>query len=412
MKAILIIGDGMADRPIKELNNKTPLETAKKPTLNKIAKTGICGLIDPIAPGIVPGSDVATLSLLGYDATKVYAGRGALEALGFGIEVSSDDVAFRCNFGTVDKNLVVLDRRAGRIDTASATKLAQALQKTAKDFPMAKILFKNTVQHRGILRLRGKGLSSMVSSTDPAKIGQKTLQATPINKTPEATKTAKIVNKLTQLFHETLKNHPINKEREKKGLPPANIVLCRGAGTLPLIEPLTQRYGIRAAVVAAMPLVKGVCKIAGMDLLPVKGASGTYETNFVEKAKATVKALESYDFILTHVKATDVASHDEKFALKIKMIEKLDAMVNHIMKNIDNEETLIAVTADHTTSCKTGNHEADPVPVILTGPGVRTDDVKEFSERACAKGGLHRIRGMDLMPIMLNLLGKSIKFGA
>lgn len=412
MKAILIIGDGMADRPIKELNYKTPLEAAKKPTLNKIAKTGICGLIDPIAPGIVPGSDVATLSLLGYDATKVYAGRGALEALGFGIEVSRDDVAFRCNFGTVDKNFVVLDRRAGRIDTASATKLAQALQKTAKDFLKAKILFKNTVQHRGILRLRGKGLSSMVSSTDPAKIGQKTLQATPLNETPEAVKTARIMNELMQLFHETLKNHPVNKERERKGLPPANIILCRGAGTLPLVEPLTQRYGVRAAVVAAMPLVKGVCKVAGMNLLTVKGASGTYETNFIEKAKATVKALESYDFVLTHIKATDVASHDENFTTKIKMIEKLDAMVSHIMKNIDNEETLIAVTADHTTSCKTGNHEADPVPIILAGPGVRTDDVKEFSERACARGGLHRIRGMDLMPIMVNLLGKSIKFGA
>jgi len=412
MKAILIIGDGMADRPIKQLNNKTPLEAAKKPALNKIAEKGICGLIDPIAPGITPGSDVATLSLLGYDATKVYAGRGALEALGSGIEVLPGDVAFRCNFGTVDKNFVVLDRRAGRIDTESATKLAKALQKTAEKTSTAKVLFKNTVQHRAILRLRGKGLSSMVSSNDPAKTGQKALPVNTLNKTPEAEKTARIVNELVKLFHETLKNHPVNKEREKKGLPPANIVLCRGAGTLPDVVPLTLRFGIRPAVVAAMPLVRGVCKVAGIRVLPVKGATGTYETDFMAKARATVKALQSYDFVLTHVKATDVASHDGQFKRKIEMIEKLDGMVDYITKNVDNEETLIAVTADHTTTCKTGNHEADPVPIILAGPGVRTDDVREFGERTCAKGGLHRIRGMDLMPIMLNLIGKSTKFGA
>jgi len=161
-----------------------------------------------------------------------------------------------------------------------------------------------------------------------------------------------------------------------------------------------------------MPLVKGVCKAAGMKLINVSEATGTYDTDVLAKAKAAVKALPSYDFVFVHVKATDIASHDSRVNEKVRMIEMIDQSVGYIIRNVDLNKTYIAVTADHTTSSSTKEHEGDPVPVVISGPEVRTDDVKEFSERACAKGGLIRIRGKDLLPVIMNLLGKTRKFGA
>ncbi|MDI6690433.1 MAG: 2,3-bisphosphoglycerate-independent phosphoglycerate mutase [Candidatus Bathyarchaeota archaeon] len=413
MKAILIIGDGMADRPLKELNWKTPLEKAQKPSLNKIAETGICGLMDPISPGVPPGSDVATLALLGYDALKVYSGRGALEAVGSGIDVLASDVCFRCNFATVNENLVVLDRRAGRISNQDASKLTESLQKIKLKKP-AKVnfLFRSTLQHRAVLILRGAKLSTAISDADPGRVGEKVQQVKPLNDSLEAKLTSEVVNELVHQFHNVLKNHPLNKERVKHGLPPANMVLCRGAGTIPNIKPLTKIYDIKAACISAAPLVGGVCKVAGMGLIRVEGATGLPQTNYLGKAKEAVNALADYDFVLLHVKAPDVASHDGNVKLKIKVIEEIDKMVGYLLTNVDINSTYLAVTADHTTSLATGEHEGDPVPVAITGPYVRCDDVKEFGERSCTKGGLNRIRGMDLMPILMNLLGKTRKFGA
>jgi 2,3-bisphosphoglycerate-independent phosphoglycerate mutase len=413
LKAVLVISDGMADRPVKELDWKTPLEAAHKPSLNQIAKTGICGILDPISPGIPPGSDAATLALLGYDALKVYSGRGALEAIGSGVHVQPGDVTFRCNFATANEKGIILDRRAGRIENKDATKLANALQKIKLKKPSnTKFLFKSTIQHRTVLSIRGPKLSTAVSDSDPGKTGEKPQQIKPLNNTPEAKHTAQIVNDLLHDFHKTLKNHPINKERAKHSLPQANIVLCRGAGTIPNIKPLSQLYGIHATCIAAAPLVKGVCKAAGMRILDVKGATGTPQTDYTAKAKATVQALKNSDLVLLHVKATDVASHDGKAKQKIEVIEKIDGMVGHVLNHVDLGSTYLAVTADHTTSIATGNHEGDPVPIAITGPNIRCDNVKEFGERTCAEGGLNRIRGMDLMPILMNLLGKTEKFGA
>lgn len=414
MKTVLVIADGMADVPLKELKDKTPLEAAQKPALNRIAESGICGMIDVIAPGIPPKSDTAHIALLGYDVMEVYTGRGALEAIGSGIDILPNDIAFRCNFATVDKDFKVLDRRAGRITNEEATKLTAAIEEMLRADPpeVGNILFKNTVQHRGILRLSGPNLSVMVSDTDPNKDGVNVLKARPLDGSVEAKNTAGILNELTQKFYDTLKNHPINKEREQKGLPPANIVICRGVGQLPEIDPLTLLYNIRPAAIAAVPLVKGVCKAAGMRLIPAPGATGTYETDVMPKAKAAVQALQSYDFVLVHVKATDLASHDGKPQKKIEMIEKIDALAAYLLNNVNLDETFIVVTADHTTSSIKKDHSGEPVPVAIMGPTVRTDDVKEFGERTCAKGGLGRIRGQDLMPILMNLLGKVEKAGS
>lgn len=414
MKVILIIADGMADVPLKELNAKTPLETAQKPSFNRVAESGICGMIDVIAPGIPPGSDTAHLALLGYDVMDVYTGRGALEAIGSGIDMLPNDLAFRCNFATVDREFKVIDRRAGRIETADAIKLTASIKGSLRIDPpeVGDVLFKNTVQHRAILRLSGPNMSTMVSDTDPHETGVKVAKARPLDGNREAKNTATILNKLTQQFHEVLKEHSVNKDREKKGLKPANIILCRGVGQLPEIDPLPLLYGIHPAAIAAVPLVKGVCKTVGMRLISAPGATGTYETNVIAKAEAAVQALQFHDFVLIHVKATDLASHDRKPKKKIEMIEKIDALVAHLLNHVNLDETFIAITADHTTSSIKKEHSGEPVPVAIMGSSVRKDDVKEFGERTCAKGGLGRIRGRDLMPILVNLLGKVEKAGS
>ena len=412
MKAILLVADGMGDRPVPQLKGQTPLEVADTINLDWLAEHGICGILDPIAPGIPPGSDTANLALLGYDATKVYRGRGALEALGAGVDIRFGDVAFRCNFATVDENLVVVDRRAGRIATEDASKLAEALQGVKSDtYPDVQIIFKNTVQHRAVLVLRGTGLSTAVTDTDPGEVGLRVKEAHPKRPTLGA-KTATIVNELLNKFHQILKEHPVNQERVKRGLLPANIILCRGAGALPEITPLASKYGIKAAAISAIPLVRGVARAAGLKLIEVPGATGSYDTDFMAKAKAAVKAIEEYDFLLLHVKATDIASHDRKIQEKIRIIEKIDKMVGYMLDNLNLDETYIAVTSDHTTALTTGKHEGDPVPVVIYGPEVRVDGVRRYNETDCARGGLCRIRAMELMPIIMNLLGKVEKFGS
>jgi 2,3-bisphosphoglycerate-independent phosphoglycerate mutase len=412
-KVILFIADGMADRPVKELGWRTPLEVANKPRLNQLAEDGTCGIVDPIAPGIPPGSDTSTLALLGYDPMKVYSGRGALEALGIGVEVGPGDVAFRCNFATVDKDMIILDRRAGRIANEDASQLAARLQEVKLvEFPRIRFTFKNAVQHRAVLVLRGTGLSPAVSDSDPESVGKKVLEVEPLDGTKEAKQTARIVNALMGEFHKVLEKDRVNTERVKRKLPAANIVLCRGAGTVPLVSSLQDRFGIKSACIAAVSLIRGVSEVVGMELVNVKGATGTPQTDYMAKAKAAARALKEHDFILLHVKATDVASHDGNAKLKIEVIEKVDKMLGYLLDNVDIESTYIAVTADHTTSLRTRNHEGDPVPLAIVGPEVRRDDVTEFNERTCAKGGLHRIRGMDLMSILMSLIGKTKKFGS
>lgn len=410
---MLIVADGMADRPIKELGWKTPLEVARKSSMDFIAESGVCGIMDIVSPGIPPGSDTGNMALLGYDPYRYYTGRGALEALGWGLEVKEGDVCFRCNFATVDDDLTVLDRRAGRISNDDASKLAESLQKVKLSDSSVKFLFQNTIQHRAALVLRGPKLSASVSNSDPKKVGEKVLEVKPLNNTAEASFTAKIVNELLQKFHRILKNHKVNHERVKRGLPPANIILCRGAGNIPNLPTLSEIYNINATCIAVTSLIRGVCKVAGMRLTTVEGATGTPQTDYLAKAKAAVEALKGDShFVFLHVKAPDVTSHDGDFQQKIKVIENIDSMIAYIIDHVDMSETYIAITADHTTSCVTRNHEGDPVPIAITGPFVRKDDVKRYDERSCSKGGLGRIRGVDLMPMLMNFIGKVEKFGA
>jgi len=401
----------MADRPIKELGGLTPLQAAKTPSMDKIAKLGVCGIMDTISPGIPPGSDTAHLAIFGYDPLKVYGGRGVFEALGIGLDLKKGDLCFRSNFATVDEHMMVLDRRAGRIEEGGE-ELANALDGVKlESFPEIEVVFKHSTEHRGVLILRDHGLSRMVSDSDPQMENVAVHKVLPLERSREAERTARILNQLTEKFHEILQSHPLNVKRRAGGLLPANIVLLRGASVLPKLEPITERYGIKALCVAAGALYRGVCKAVGMDLIDVPGATGTVETDVIAKAKAAVEGLSKYDFVFVHVKGADNASHDGNTQQKIRMIEKIDTLLEYVLKNTDENELIIAVTADHTTPIAVREHTGDPVPLAIMGPGVRTDSVQRYSEIDCAVGGLGRIRGLDLTPILMNYIGRVKKYG-
>jgi 2,3-bisphosphoglycerate-independent phosphoglycerate mutase len=412
MRTILIIGDGMADRPLPALGGQTPLQVAATPALDALARRGICGIVDPIAPGIPGGSDTAHLALLGYDPYTAYDGRGAYEALGAGLEVRPGDVAFRGNLATVDDAFVVRDRRAGRIRDGAA-RLVDALQGVTLDaFPEVQVFVTHTVEHRCAIVLRGPDLSQHVSDTDPHVAGVPLAWATPVRNAAAAGRTAEILNAWTRAVHARLHRHTVNVEREAHGRLPANAVLLRGAGVLPDVPTLTELYGVRGLVVAAGASYKGVGMAVGMEAVRVPGATGRYDTDPIAKARAAVDGLQRYEFLLIHVKATDSASHDGDAAKKRMMVEKVDALVAHLLQHVDPDETFLAVTADHTTSTALREHVGDPVPVAILGPGVRTDAVQRYAEVDCATGGLNRIRGVDVMPILMDLVGRTTKYGA
>lgn len=416
LKAFLIVSDGMGDRPDKRLGGKTPLQSAKTPNLDRIAKIGCCGIMDTISPGIPPGSDTAHLAIFGYDPYKYYTGRGAFEALGVGIKVNPGDVAFRANFATLQENengLIIKDRRAGR-SVPEGDKLAKKLNeyelKTVRD---VKFRFEHSVEHRGVLVLSGHGLSYRVSDTDPHETEVLLQESKPLDDSEEALKTAKILNELSVAFHDILEDDPLNQERINRGDPPANGVLLRGAGILPDVTPLTEKYGISCSCVSAAALYRGVAAAVGMKLYKAPGDTATYETDEESMAKTALEILPENDLVFIHFKPTDNASHDGDPELKAKMIEKLDNMVGKLMEGIDLEnEHYIILTADHTTPCSVREHTGEPVPLEIAGPGVRPDQTIAFSEIDCQGGGLGRLRGKDIMPIIMDYLGKTEKFGS
>lgn len=411
LKIILVIGDGMGDRPIKELDNKTALEVANTPNLDTLAEKGITGIMDIISPGIPPGSAPAHLALLGYDPVKNYTGRGAFEAIGMGLSISIGDVAFRCNFATVTDDLIVIDRRAGRYVSESPI-FEKALNDLKLDSARdVEVIFKHSIEHRGALVLRGSGLSNLVTNTDPGKNGLKVLKAEPLSDDAASVKTAKIINEFTLKSFEILKDHPANKIRVFKGLPPVNIVLCRGAGILPQVQSIKEKFNLEAACIAGVPLIKGICKALGFTIINVKGATGGLNSDMRAKAKAAINAVDNFDLILISVKGTDVASHDGLIREKIRMIERIDEMVGVIIDHIDLDSLCISVTADHVTPLSYRDHVGDPTPVLISAPTIVPDDVKEFSERSVTGGGLGRIRGVDLMHLLLNYSSRSKKFG-
>ena len=401
-KILLLIIDGVGDRPCPSLGDKTPLQAAKLPNLDYLAKTGICGIMDPIAPGIRAGSDTSHLSLLGYPPQSYYTGRGPLEAAGCGISMEPGMIGFRANYATVSDGLVS-DRRAGRID--DTTEISRAVMEGVdlSSYGVT-IEFKPGTGHRAALALKGPGLSADVSTNDPKKTGVEPLMIVPTANTPEAQHTADVCNEFIRQAAAILENHSVNLDRMVAGKNPANYVLIRGAGEMGVYEPFDEKHELSGSVVAAAALIAGIGVSVGLERIPVLPT-----TPLADQVQLVMKELDCKDFVLFNIKNADEYGHDGMAKEKMAFLEKIDAAIKPLL---GRKDLLIAVCGDHSTPCTIKEHSADPVPLIIHGDGVRVDEVKKYDEFSCAAGGMCRIPGGSLMQILLDLVDKTHKYGA
>lgn len=389
MKYIVILGDGMADYPIKELNNKTPLQAANKPNIDFIAKNGINGMLKTIPDGFEPGSDVANLSVLGYDVTRCYTGRAPIEAENIGINLG-DKVAFRCNFITEEAG-ILKDYSAGHITSGEGKKLIDLLnEKFSEELKAINGKFYAGVSYRNILVCKIKDAENFISIPPHNIVGQK-IEENLITVNDKSNKGGKasILNQLMLKSKQILEKSEINKKREREGKNKANMIWLWGQGKKPKIESFKVKYNLKGAVISAVDLIKGIGKLAGMDVIEVEGATGLWDTNYEGKATACIKALNDHDFVYVHVEATDEAGHIGDLNLKILSIENLDKMIGKILSEIEKRgiEARIAVLPDHPTPIKVKTHTTDPVPfAIYSTKKDEKDSVDKFDEFACRKG--------------------------
>jgi len=392
-KILLIILDGAGDRPIGRFGGKTPLEAANKPNMDRLAAEGVCGTMYVIGKGIVPESDNAHLTLFGYDLSKFYPGRGPIEAMGIGARLEHGDIALRANLATIDKNWIIKDRRAGRIKTtAPFCKLVSGME-----IDGVKFLVFPGLEHRAVILIRGNNLSDKISNSDPHEEGMRVLTVQATDGSKEAKITAGALNKFLIKSHEIFNDSKLNKERLKQELLPGNFFLTRGAGHYTEIPSFMDMYLRKAACIAGGPLYKGLGAAAGMDIIDVKGATGTPDTDLREKFAAAADALKKYDFVFLHIKGTDVFGHDGKPEEKKKFIEKIDQFIPLIA----DADAVIAITSDHCTPCEAKDHADDPVPFLIHAKGMTPDSVKVYGESYCRKGRLGLINGKDFMKNVL-----------
>jgi len=402
-KILLLIIDGVGDRPCECLKGKTPLQAAKTPTLDRFATEGICGIMDTVAPGIRPGSDTSHLSLLGYPPHKYYTGRGPLEAAGVGISMKPGMIGFRANYATLDDQGHVTDRRAGRIE--DTTEISKAIkEKVDLSKYGVSIEFEPGTGHRAALALKGENLSAAVSTNDPKKTGVAPLVIVPTDNTEEAKRTAEICNEFSRQAAKILAEHPVNQARIKEGKNPANVVLIRGAGEMGVYETFEEKHELSGSVVAAAALIAGIGSSVGLERIPVLPT-----TPLDEQVNLVMKELDKKDFVLFNIKNADEYGHDGKAQEKKNFIERIDTAIKPFLKRND---LLTVICGDHSTPCTIKEHSADPVPLIIHGDGVRTDNVTKYDEISCASGGMCRICGSSLMPILLDLIDKTHKYGA
>ena len=400
MKYILIVGDGMADYPIPELGNKTPLQAAYKPNMDSIAAQGQSGLIKTVPDELTPGSDAAICSVLGYDPKLYCTGRGPLEAPSRGIKLGKNDAAYRCNLIT-EKNGAIDDYSAGHLSIEESTKLIDAI-KQAFDKPN-KIEFYSGLDYRHFLILRNFPNPELIQCTPPHDaIGIKVSNVLPKAKSPEAEQETRLLRDLIKGSRSILRSHPVNIAREKTGKKPANLIWPWGGGKKPSMPTLKEKYGLKGAVISAVDLVKGIGTYAGMEIINVQGATGLYDTNYEGKADAALKALEGNDLVFVHVEAPDEAGHAKDAKLKVKTIEDLDKrLLGRILDGL-NEPYAIAISPDHPTPIRIGTHSRDPVPFAIKSPFLKPDGVKKFDEFSARKGAFGLVENDYLISILLS----------
>ena len=386
----------MADEPIASLGNKTCLQAANKPNIDKVAALGRNGLLDTIPEGYAPGSEIANMSVLGYDVAKVFEGRGSLEAASMGVAIEDGEMAMRCNLICIE-NKKIKNHSAGHISNEEANELILFLQ---KELGSDEVNFFPGVSYRHLFKM--KGGNKKLKCTPPHDVPGTPFADVMIQaETPEAQATADFLNELTLKSQALLENHPVNQKRAAAGKDKANSIWLWSPGYKPEMKTLLETYNLNSgAVISAVDLIKGIGVYAGLKVIEVEGATGLYDTNYEGKAQAAIDALRTDDFVYLHIEASDEAGHEGNVNLKIKTIEYLDSrVVKPIFDEIStwNEPVTIAILPDHPTPCIYKTHTNSPVPFIIYRPGEKADDVQVYDEFAAENGSYGLLKGAEFM---------------
>ena len=396
MKYIVIVPDGVADYPIESLGNRTPLEVANIPNINFLAKNGILGRVSTIPYGFNPGSDIAILSLLGYEPEKYYTGRGALEAANLGIKLESNDLIFRCNLIT-EKDGKILDYSGGHITDEEADVLIKYLDEKLGN---SNIKFYHGKSYRNLMYYKN-GFSLQLHKLKcfpPHDILGKEIQ----KYLPEG-ENSKIILEIMEKSKQILRSHPINKNRIQLGKNPANMIWLWGCGRKPEMELFESKFGLKGAVISAVDLIKGIGKIIGLKVIEVKGATGYYDTNYKGKGESAVNSLKELDFVFVHIEATDEAGHNGDIEMKVKCLEKIDKLiVGYILNSMDKKDFKILITPDHFTPVIKRTHTDEIVPFLIYGKGIEKGNFSCYSEREVTKTNLYFEKGPDLLRYFLS----------
>jgi 2,3-bisphosphoglycerate-independent phosphoglycerate mutase len=385
-KIILLVMDGLGGIPRLD-TGKTELETANKPNLDNLAARGICGLTDPVGPGITPGSAPGHLALFGYDPVEYNVGRGVLEAVGVDFDLKPGDIATRGNFCTIDANGLITDRRAGRISTEICIELCRLLDGVT--IQGVTVFVRPVKEHRFIAVFRGPGLSAEATDSDPQQTGVPAKQITALN--PAAETTAIIANQFITMAKNQLNGHH-----------PANMLLLRGFSQHPHWPSMGEIYKVKAGAIASYPMYRGLARLVGMQILKTG-------TTITEEFSTVAGFYKEFDFLFVHVKGTDAAGEDGDFERKVKVIEEVDKELPTLL---DLNPDVLIITGDHSTPAVLKGHSWHPVPALLYSKVCRPDKEKEFSESACLTGGLGRIPATALIQLAMANAMKLTKFGA
>jgi len=403
-KGLIIILDGLGDRPCPELENRTALEAADTPFMDKLLSRGSCGLVDPLYPGIPVDTHTGCGALMGIAPQDVKRlARGTVEAAGIGLDMQPGDIVLRTNFATLeDDGSKIIDRRAERISD-EVPELCQALQNlevfdgvTASMYPAS--------QHRAVLHLQGPNLSSEITDTDPGcnSAGCRVLISKALDPANEhAVNTATALNEFSQRAHEILQQHPLNLQRIANDKLPANGLLCRGAGMAFSVRNLISHLGLKTAVITGERTLCGIGNLSTFKVIHQDGFTGMSDTDLNGKFQAARQALEDHDLAYVHIKAPDIFSHDKDARGKMEFLQQIDKAISIVA----DSDYVIGISADHSTDSNTGRHCGDPVPVLLSSNGGRIDNVTTFGETNCMQGGLGRITGNGFLLSVLDAMG-------
>lgn len=405
-KGLMIILDGLGDRPNPELDGRTPLQAAHTPVMDGLLAAGCCGLVDPLSAGFPVSTHTGSAALMGASCKDVLSlTRGPIEAAGAGVDMIPGDIFLRANFATLeDDGLTVVDRRAGRI-SAGTHELSTVLRDIDLGQGITASVFPAT-EHRAVIRLRGQNLSQDISDTDPGSMYQGATLLTSHALDAENTnaqRTAQALNTLMIKISDRLKVHPSNKTRTL----PVNAMLARNPGFASAPESLLTRLGMSCAVISGERTLHGLGKLLGFTVIYQPGFTASADTDLAGKFEAVRDALITHDMVYLHIKATDIFSHNMDAKGKQAFLEAIDQHMGTVLE----DDLVIGITADHSTDSNTGNHCGEPVPSLLYAPRCRIDPVKHFSEHSCAQGGLGRIKANGFLLSMLDLMGRMSNYG-